>query len=262
MYVAASDGSTDTLVPLIASSVGPTETALVVLAAVLTSAMSAIAGFGGGMVLLLVMLFVLDPVVAVAVHGAVQLPSNASRTWRHRRWVDRRIVAAHCVLLLPGGVLGRAIADRLSREVGRAVIGVFALVSTWKPQWLGPRLAGRPSTRSFVVVGAVQGVANIPIGATGPAVAPFFKAACPERQVMIGTFAAAQTLGHAAKLAVIGLGSVGDHWLLVATAGAATVAGTMLGSRVLDRMSNELFDRVFRWTLTVMGLQLVVRALW
>ena len=238
------------------------DAAVVVLAAAATSAMSAIAGFGGGMVLLLVMLFVLDPVVAVAVHGAVQLPSNASRAWRHRRAVDRRIVGAHAVLLLPGGLLGLAIADRLSRDVGRALIGTFAIVATWRPGWLSPRPSGEIRPRDFVFVGGVQGVANIPIGATGPAVAPFFKAACDDRIAMIGTFAAAQTLGHAAKLAVIGLGDVGDHWVLVIAAGAATVLGTNLGSRVLERMSDRRFDQIFRWTLTFMGAQLVLRALW
>lgn len=235
---------------------------IVVSAAVATSAMSAIAGFGGGMVLLLVLLFFLDPVAAVAVHGAIQLPSNASRAWRQRQHVDRRIVAHHAVLLLPAGYLGLALADRLPRDLGRGLIGVFALVSTWRPSWFSLGSTRPVTRRTFVAVGAVQGVMNIPIGATGPAIAPFFKAACADRRATIGTFAAAQTLGHLAKLVVIGLADVSAQWPLVVGAGFAAVLGTNIGSAVLDRMSDRGFDRVFRWTLTAMGIHLVVTAIW
>ena len=58
-------------------------------------------GLAGGMTLLGVMLLFYDPLVAIPLHGAIQLVSNGSRAWIQREHVERGIVrlvlaAARC----------------------------------------------------------------------------------------------------------------------------------------------------------------------
>jgi uncharacterized membrane protein YfcA len=57
-----------------------------------TAALSAVAGFGGGVLLLPAFVAVLGTRDAVAVLTVVQLASNGSRVWFNRAEVDRRNV--------------------------------------------------------------------------------------------------------------------------------------------------------------------------
>ena len=59
---------------------GGFEIAILGAAALATSVLSAIVGMAGGITLLTVMLVFLDPLVAIPVHGAVQMVSNSSRS--------------------------------------------------------------------------------------------------------------------------------------------------------------------------------------
>jgi len=241
--------------------VGWTEIAIICVAAFATSAISAVVGFGGGLVLLVVLLGFMDPLIAVGVHAAIQLSSNSSRALVHRSWINWRIVGFHTLLLVPATFVGLALAERLPVSGGRLIIAVFVLIATWRPTWLGRQLSRAPDERVFIATGGIQGALNIPLGATGPLVAPYFRAALPQRRAMIGTFATAQTLGHLVKLAVIGLGGIalGENLTLIVLASVAVVLGTRFGSTLLNRLSEASFDQIFRIGLTAMALQLIVR---
>ena len=144
----------------------------------------------------------------------------------------------------------------------RALIGAFVLVATWKPGWLliGTHPERADANRRFFVLGAVVGVLNMTIGAAGPLIAPFFLRIGLTRQALIGTKAACQACGHLAKLVVFGLAgfALGDHWLLLTVMIPMAVAGTWLGSRLLDRVSERAFVLLYKGVLTVIALRLVI----
>ena len=77
------------------------ELLIVALAALLGSAITAIAGLGGGILLLSVLLQFLDPLEAIPVHAVIQLASNSSRALILRRDVDWGVVARFSLFLLP-----------------------------------------------------------------------------------------------------------------------------------------------------------------
>ena len=64
----------------------------------------------GGITLLSVMLLFLDPLVAIPVHGVVQLVSNGSRTFIQRQHVQWWIFARYAAPLIPMGFVGIEIA--------------------------------------------------------------------------------------------------------------------------------------------------------
>ena len=227
--------------------------------------LSAIVGMAGGITLLSVMLLFQDPLVAIPLHGAVQLVSNLSRTWIQREHVDRRIVVWSSLLLLPMGFAGIAVAKQLAPELARALIGVFVLAATWFPHAL--LLGARPEQvglrRRFLLLGGAVGFLNTTIGATGPLIAPFYLNLGLPRQALIGTKAACQTLAHLAKLIVFSAaGFAFSGWLLpLARLSASTAAGTRVGSAVLDRVSEAAFVKLYKLVLTGIALQLVLSEL-
>ena len=96
--------------------------AILVAVALATSILSAVVGMAGGIVLLSVMLLFLEPLVAIPLHGVIQLVSNSSRTIIQRRHVRWSIIGSYCVLLLPMSIVGLHIAQALSPQVARFLI--------------------------------------------------------------------------------------------------------------------------------------------
>lgn len=117
--------------------------------------------------------------------------------------------------------------------------------------------------RRFLPLGAVAGFLNVTIGAVGPLIAPFFLNLGLRRQALVGTKAACQTLGHLVKLAIFGGAGFAfhEHWPLLVCACLCVLAGTWLGSRLLERASESLFIALYRGVLTVIALRLAGSAL-
>lgn len=244
----------------------PVELAILVGACFATSALSAVLGMAGGIVLLSVMLLFMQPLDAIPLHGVIQLVANGSRAVAQRRQVDWRIAGRYALLLLPAGLLGVRVALGLPPEGVKALIGAFALVATWRPRWLNlqPAAAEKPGLARFVWLGGAVGFLNSVIGATGPLIAPFFLNLGLTRQALIGTKAACQLLGHVSKTLVFS--SVGFAFLahapLLAGLSAAAVAGTWLGTRLLDRLDEARFKALYAAVLTLVALRLLVGELW
>jgi len=239
----------------------PASLAFLTAVALATSVLSAIVGMAGGIVLLSIMLLFLEPLVAIPLHAVVQLVSNGSRTWIQRSHVEWGIVWRYALPLLPTGFIGLWILESLSPAMARALIGAFVLLATWAPRalLLGTHPEQIDRARRFFALGTVVGAVNVTVGATGPLIAPFFLNLGLARQGVVGTKAACQTLGHIAKIVVFGLvGFAFVSWALpLALLCAAVIVGTWFGSRILGRVSETAFVRLYKVTLTLVALRLL-----
>ena len=243
----------------------PGDLAVLGLAALVTSMMTAIAGVGGGIVLIAILLLYVEPVVAIPVHGAIQMVSNVSRTFVQRRHVDRAMVWRFCLLLVPGSWLGLQLLSAIPPAGGRLAIGAFVLVALWFPRGL---LLGLHPDRldrlgRFIGLGGVVGVLNMTFGAAGPFLGPFLRGVGLARHGIVGTFAACQSVGHAVKIALFGLAgfAFAEYALLIVVCMALVVAGTALGSRMLEHIREATFQRIYLVVLTLVALRLIAGAL-
>ena len=246
---------------------GLTIVPLVVLALVAfgTSVFSAIVGMGGGIVLLAVMLLFLDPLVAVPLHGAIQLVSNGSRAVAQRRHLAWPLIWRYSILLLPVGALAIGLVTSVPENAITILIGCFVLLATWRPQWL--RVGTRPEAinlnRRFILLGGVVGFLNILVGAVGPFIAPFFLNMDLSRQAIVGTKAACQAVGHLVKIILFGLvGFAFSAFLpLLALLVPMVLLGTWVGTRLLERVDERVFIVLFKTVLTLVAAWLVVSSI-
>lgn len=224
-----------------------------------TSALTAAAGIGGGLVLLGALASFLPPVIVIPIHGVVQLGSNAGRAAIMRHAIDRRIVAPFFLGSLIGIALGAKLFVALPTTTLQIILGLFVLASVWLPKL---KTAHIP-IRAFVVVGIVGSFCTMFVGATGPFIATFISPDRMPRHAVVATHATCMSLQHTLKVIAFGfLGFAFLPWipLLVAMVGAGFL-GTMLGRRALDRLPHDVFARIFKVVLTLLALRLLYAAL-
>lgn len=244
----------------------PLDLSILAATAFATSILSAIIGMAGGIVLLSVMLLFFDPLVAVPLHGVIQLASNSTRTFVQRSHVKWKIIGSYFLLLLPMSFVGLHIAQALPPPVTRCLIGVFVLFATWFPSALlfGSHPERIDPRRRFMVLGGVVGTIQMTIGATGPLIAPFFLNLGLTRQSIVGTKAAAQALGHTAKFVVFGIAGFAfpAYVLPLALLCGMVMLGTWVGSKLLEHVSETWFIRLYKTTLTLVAARLAIGEGW
>lgn len=232
--------------------------ALLIVASFGTALLSAIAGFGGGVLLLPVFVAVFGPRDAVAVLTVAQLASNGSRVWFNRREIDRRLVMIFAVGAVPAAVAGALLLTSAPLHTLTRVIGAFLLAMV---VWRRVRPdAARVGDRGFAALGAASGFGSALVGSVGPMVAPFFLARGMVRGAYIGTEAASAVVMHLTKLVVFGAAAVLTwHTGLIGLALApAAAGGAWTGKKVLDRLPVNVFVILVEAGLVISGLLLLL----
>jgi len=236
----------------------PTTLALLVALAFGTAILSAIIGMGGGILLLAALVSFLPPIVAIPLHGVIQIASNGSRVVVQRKHIQPRIAGTFGILVLPGGFLGYVALTSTPESVANIALGVFILAAVW----IRLPTPGQPRSafRRFLLLGGAAGITNTSVGSSGPLIAPFFLGLGLTRHQIIGTKAACQVQGHLTKIVVFGLAGFAwsEYSMLLGLTILAVVAGTVVGSRILDRVNEETFVVLYKYTLTLIALRMIL----
>ena len=231
-----------------------------VLAAFVGAVVSAIAGLGGGTMLIAVLVVLgLSPQQAVPLHAVVQAVSNGTRVVAYRQHVRWRTLVPFMAGALPSPFLVGGLVRLASPDVLRLVLGTFVLLVTWTPirRWLsvdrGPW--------AMPVAGVLAGAVGMFVGATGTIIGPFFLRRGWRKETVIGTEALCQGAAHVVKVAAAATWGLAPaaHLALAVPMMGAVVAGTFCGRAVLRRLDEQQFRRLFRGMLTGLAVWLLVR---
>lgn len=244
-----------------------------------TAMLSAIVGMAGGMVLLLVLVTSMPLAEAMVLHGGLQLVANGTRALISARYIRRDIVQRFgFAALLTASCFAAVIA--LVPSVGRLALDArYVLIATGLVACSEPLFAYLHRTRGALALpsadtvfggyfaGAINAALHLTSGATGPLLDVFFVRSALDRHENVATKAAVQSLGHTLKIiyfAALGASAARLHPSGAAAAGfvvlaLASVAGTWIGRRVLDRLSEAEFRRATRALIVAIGIVSLVR---
>jgi len=238
------------------------ELVVIAVVAFLTAIFSAIAGLGGGIILLAVIAQFHVPAIAIPIHGSMQLVSNGWRSFLLRPDINWRAVGYGSLLILPGSAAGVALATSIPADATRLVLGVFILVVALRPSLLRWDRPDR-SYRSLIPVGAASGFLSASVGASGPFTSPFYRAVTANHQAFVATAGTTQILSHGGKLVGFGIDgfSFGDHRSVIGVAIVGVILGTVVGTRLLTRTDETRLSQIYKAVLTILALRLILRAL-
>lgn len=223
-----------------------------------TSALTAAFGIGGGVAMLGALAGTVPPSVIVAVHGVVQLGSNLGRAVIQRHHANWPLFWRFLFGAIGGVALGAALFTSLPDKVLLAMLGVFILVMVWVPK---PKIPGLEKT-GIVIGGGISSVLTMFVGATGSFILALLVPLKLDRKQQIATHAVMMTAQHALKVAAFGfIGIALVSWLpLMAAMIVSGFIGTMIGTKLLEKMPESLFQILLKGLLTLVALDLLRRA--
>jgi len=233
---------------------------LLALTGLLGAAITAVAAIGGGALQIAVLLMFFAPAQAIPFHGMVQLVGNFSRIallWRHISWP----IIWRAGLLIPlGGAAGIWLFQGLPQRAIELLIGSFILVSLFTSGRM-KLFRGRDAPLwMFIPLGFALGALSVTVAVVGMFSGPFMMRKDLKKEAINVSMATLASMGHVTK--VVAFGSMGfppwDFSVEFAVMVPAAILGTLLGERVLNRMSEEVFRWIFRATLATLAVKLIV----
>ncbi len=223
----------------------------------LAATISGVAGFGGALLLLPVLVFVVGDKSAVPILTVAQLLGNASRAgfgWREIRWRPALMFSLGAV---PASVLGARIFVDLQSETVLRLVGLLLLgIVVFRRS----RFGGRMPERLLAPVGAGVGFISAVAGSAGPLAAAVFLGLELPPRAYVASEAVAAVLMHLAKsitygrYAALSTGDVLQGILL----GGSLVAGSWTGRRLVDLLPTHVFTVLVEGLLIVSAFLLVL----
>jgi uncharacterized membrane protein YfcA len=226
-------------------------TALLALTALATALLSGIFGMAGGMILMGVFAALLPVPTAMVMHGSTQLISNVSRAYILRAHVYWRGFFLYVAGSLVAFVVMLSVHYTPAPLVVFLGLGLTPFLALLLPrQWLDFQRPVPALLTGFQVV-TLQLVA----GAAGPLLDMAFVDTRLDRNQVVATKAVTQVFSHSLKLAYFlpGVALQDFSPQLIAALLVATVAGTRLGTWLLERMSEANFRRYSRGIIYAIG---------
>jgi uncharacterized membrane protein YfcA len=232
---------------------------LLIVGALVASALAAVTGFGGAAVLLPILVLSYGVRDAIPILTVAQLIGNGSRVWFNRRELALPVVGWFAIGAVPAALAGGVLFASAPLSFLKRLLGIF-LLATVAYRHINKRRTLRPSLRSFAAIGAVFSFLSALLGSVGPIMAPFFLAYGLVKGAYIGTEAFATVVMHVTKLVAYGGTSVLTFANVMAglALGPIMIVGSFVGKQVLDRLPERVFVWLIEATLIVAGLGFLI----
>ncbi|UJF18319.1 sulfite exporter TauE/SafE family protein [Vibrio sp. SS-MA-C1-2] len=236
------------------------EIAILALISFTTSAFNAIAGAGGGMVMMGALPIWLPSNAVVPIHGLVQLFSNGSRAYFLRKNIDYASLKTFVIGCLLGSILGGLLLQDFPTEWLPLIIGIYILLNTW----VKPFIKALARFEHPVVLGAIQGAFGLFVGAPGPLIISAMKKRyCNDYAKLVATIAVFNSISHFSKLViyiVIGF-SFEAYWQIGLVMIGAAIIGSLVGKMLQSKIPTRYLQWLLTSLLTLLAINMIINVL-
>lgn len=217
----------------------------------------------GGIILMAVLVSVIPVASAMILHGIVQATANGSRFWFNRHHMTWSILPPFAIGVAIVISIFMVFSIRLPTPYILILIGALPFLP-----WLVPKLKLEIlRSRDSFVCGVVVTTATLLAGTAGPLLDMFYQQSKLNRFAIVATKALTQTGSHLIKIGYFGwlvwstdeplddLISFGPIVILL----VGSVAGTYIGTLLLQRIEERPFRKVTNWIILVLAFLVLVR---
>ena len=245
------------------------EQIILIIAALITSSISAVIGMGGGIILLGIMAILIpEGYMVIALHGIIQMVSNGTRTFVFRQHLKKNLISEYLFGALIGLGLSVIIvyalmqyyevdsANQMKFDYLKPIIGLYIL---WYLYLKGAKKEQK--NKLFIIVGFISGLVSIFIGAVGPLIAPFFLRKDLTKENVIANKAACQIITHIGKIPIFmyffNVNYIEQYTILLPLI-ISVYIGTNVGKKLLGSISEKTFKIFFKVCLTIIAIRLII----
>ncbi len=231
--------------------------------ALVAGAVAAVSGFGIGSLLTPIFSLRMDLKLAVAAVSVPHFLATALRFWMLRAHVSWPVVAGFGLASAAGGLLGALLHLWLKSAILSLIFGallVFAgitgLGGLTKRMRFGPTAAW--------IAGGASGILGGLVGNQGGIRSAALMGFDIPKQAFVATATAIALAVDGARLPVYlatGYRDLLGVWPLILTASLASLAGTLVGARVLGRIPESIYQRVVSGLILILGVAMLVTSL-
>lgn len=217
-------------------------------------------GLGGGVALLALMGTGMPVASVLPVHAIVQLGSNMGRTIIQFKYIVWPLVLWFLLGSIFGVAMGGPVVMHIPDTFAKLLLAAFIL---WSVFGAKIKPASSVSRIYFILGGALTSFASMIVGAAGPMVAALIASKGYTKQALVATHSVCMVFQHGLKILVFGaLGFAFAQWVPMLVAMIASgLAGTYVGTRLLDDLPESIFKLGFRITMILLSLQMIWGAL-
>ena len=225
-----------------------------------TSIVTLFTGFGVGTIMMPVMALFFDVKVAIMLAAIVHIFNNLSRIvlyYRHLRWEIVRRFGVVSILGAFVGSFAQLYVDSswLKNGVG-LFLSLFALLSL-RPGLINWKLPAIIDIAGGFLSGLIGGL----IGNQGAIRSLYLLNYKQEKQELIVSAALIAVVIDLTRIPVYTFANyryLRDNFLLLALVILASIAGTLVGSRILPQVSSELFKRIILVAVLLLGILMLL----
>lgn len=220
-----------------------------------SSVLGSVAGTGGTLVLLPVLVPYFGILDAVSIVTLANAGANLSRAVMYWPEVDRRVAAWFTLGSLPLTILGTWLFTVTAPELLTRLLGAFLLgIVLWRRLYTVPPQKRTPLW--FLPLGVGFGFLNGLVPSVGPLMAPFFLAYGFIKGSYIGTDAFITVMMQVTKLAVFKRAQVlsADVLFYGAVLIPLMFAGAWIGKLLVDRLPGAVFALIIEATIILAGV--------
>jgi uncharacterized membrane protein YfcA len=234
-----------------------TALALIAAAGFFAGGVAAIVGFGIGSIFTPLLSLWIDARVAVAAISIPHLIGTAVRFYLLEGRVDRRVLWSFGVASAIGGISGALLNTVFSSPALLQLLAVLLLfVGVGELTGFSRRIVFRGALAW--VAGALSGLLGGIVGNQGGLRSAALLGFQMDRNTFVATVTAIGLMVDAARMPVYA-GELRQLVMPIAVATIATIAGTVIGGRLLRRIPESWFRRIVAVVLLVFGVALLLR---
>jgi uncharacterized membrane protein YfcA len=230
-------------------------------AATIAGAVASITGFGIGSLLTPLLAFELGTKLAVAAITIPHLAATSLRCWVLRKSIDKSVLLTFGVTSALGGFAG-ALLHTLAHPqwltilfgLLLAIVGLLGLTGLDSKLRIGRKRAG--------MAGALSGALGGMVGNQGGLRSAAMLAFDVPKEAFVATSTAIGVMVDLARLPVYLATEASDLlaiWPKIALATAGTLAGTILGMKLLEKISERTFKKAVSAVIFLLGLSVLIR---
>ncbi len=220
-----------------------------------TATLTAVAGVGGGMIMVASMPGLIPAPAIVPVHALVQFVSNSSRILFGLQFLKADFVVAFVAGAVAGGFLATSFLSQINLQYTPLLIAAYILYSVW-----GPKLKFQlPQRFEFSGIGLIQTALSMVVATTGPMGMAALARRGYDRDALVVNSAVMMSITQGVKVVMFTLlgFSLVAYWQTVAGMCAGVILGGLVGTRIRYRVPEKAFKQVIKWLLTLLAIRMI-----